>query len=58
MRTGTTDSLAGSINGFSRVVSLLTFRRHRRRAAHRVAAQPDAARWTQTYWGREFMKSL
>jgi len=57
MRTGANNSQADSVFGFSKVMSMLSFRRRQQKAGRRVRETGDA-KWAQTYWGRKFMKSV
>jgi hypothetical protein len=47
-------------SGLVKVMNLLTFKRRSERAVRRLArgASTDSSRWSQTFWGRKFMKSV
>jgi hypothetical protein len=58
MRTGANNSQTDSVFGFSKVMSMLSFRRRQQKAGRRRVRETGNARWAQTYWGRKFMKSV
>lgn len=60
MRKGVDNPQIDSVFGFSRVIRVLTFKRHQKMEAQRRAMTREAgsARWEQTYWGRMFMKTM
>jgi hypothetical protein len=60
MRRSNYNAEADFESGLMKVMSLLTFKRRSERAIRRAATgvNTDSSVWSQTFWGRKFMKSV